>query len=199
MKNKKHLMTINFILIVYIFTLCTGYAFFNESLTVDGVASTVEYYEGQNLPLTATIRDTSNNRYYTANDSKKFLDFHSETWSADTYNLYFKKKTGLVLGEKTITYTVTITNPTALKFTGGTISTSIDPNANYLGCILSVSGSLSKLEVAPGESVDVNLTVRFNFPSAVGDNRVISEICYDLQNKKRCFNFKIEFNNFTWG
>ena len=72
---KRKLYIISVIIFIYIFILSTGYAFFSKSLTVSGVASTVEYYEGEKLPVIATIRDTKSNRYYTASSSKSFIDF----------------------------------------------------------------------------------------------------------------------------
>ena len=68
MKNKKLKVSQkkNFLVIpifVFIIFLSTAYALFNDSLTINGVASTVEYYEGEKLPVSAVIRDSSNNRY----------------------------------------------------------------------------------------------------------------------------------------
>ena len=96
MKNKKLKVSQkrNFLVIpilVFIIFLSTAYALFNDSLTINGVASTVEYYEGEKLPVLAVIRDSSNNRYYTQDITQKGLSFSSESWQADTYSLNMKK------------------------------------------------------------------------------------------------------------
>ena len=45
-----------------------GYAFFYETLTVNGTASTIEYYGGTKLPTEPVVLDTKNNRYHTADN-----------------------------------------------------------------------------------------------------------------------------------
>jgi hypothetical protein len=192
-KVRKKLFVIGVIVFTYVLILTVGYAFFNESLTINGVASTVDYYEGEKLPVAAVIRDTSNNRYYTANGTKPFVDFDSETWQDDTYQLNFEKKVGVVAGSRTITYVVTFTNPTTTSFSNGTINTEIIEN--YNSRLKSVSGSLSKTEVAPGESVDVMFTVEFNFLTELGEHIAKATISYTYQNKPRYFYFIIRYFN----
>ena len=65
-KKSKKTYVITMILFVYILFLSVGYAFFSESLTINGVASTVDYYEGTKLPVTSVVRNTSNNYYFTS-------------------------------------------------------------------------------------------------------------------------------------
>ncbi len=192
-KNKKILFVTSCIIFIYLLFLSVGYAFFRESLTINGVASTVDYYSGENLPLTATIRDTSNNRYYTATETKDFIDFSSETWAEDTYQLNFKKRLGIIAEEKTISYVVTFTNPTTTNFTNGTISTEFVKNENSR--LKSSSGSLSKLELAPGESVDVTFTITFNFLTELGEHIAKATISYTYQNKPRYFYFIVRYSN----
>lgn len=190
---RKRLFAISCIIFIYILFLTVGYAFFSESLTINGVASTVDYYTGENLPLTATIRDTSNNRYYTADETKDFVEFSSETWTEDTYQLNFEKKFGLVAGERTITYTVTFTNPTTTNFTNGSITTEFVENHNSR--LKSSSGGLSKLELAPGESVDVTFTITFNFLTEIGEHIAKATVNYTYQNKPRHFYFIVRYFN----
>lgn len=192
-KVRKKLFVISVIIFVYVLILTVGYAFFNESLTINGVASTVDYYEGEKLPVQAVIRDTSNNRYYTADATKSFVDFDSETWQDDTYQLNFEKKLGVVSGRKTINYVVTFINPTTTNFSNGMIKTEITENP--FSRIKSVSGSLSKTEVAPGESVDVTFTVEFDFLSELYEHIVKATISYTYQNKPRYFYFIIRYFN----
>ena len=190
---KRKLYIISVIIFIYIFILLTGYAFFSKSLTVSGVASTVEYYEGEKLPVIATIRDTKYNRYYTANSSKSFVDFYSESCEGDTYTLNFNKKAGVVAGSKTITYVITFTNPTILTFTDVNITAEI--TKNYHSRLNSVKGELSKTKVIPGESVDVLFTINFNFLTEFGEHSAKATVSYMYQNKPRYLYFIINYIN----
>lgn len=192
MKNYKVLKVINVILIVYILTLTVGYAFFSESLSINGVASTVDFYSGTNLPTEPIIRDTEYNRYYSYDVHKNYVDFDSETWEGDTYTLNYEKKFGIVVGEKTVNYVVSFTNPTVLDYTNGEVTTEIVENDNSR--IKKVSASISKTELAPGETVDVTFTVTFNFLTELGDHSVKATVAYTFQGQPRYFYFIINYN-----
>ena len=174
------------------FCLSVGYAFFSDALTINGVASTIDYYSGEALPTTPIIRDTKYNRYYSYDVHKDWVDFESESWEGDTYTLVYMKKTGLVIGEKTVNYVVSFTNPTTLPYTDGTVETEIIENDNNR--IKEISASLSKLEINPGETVDVTFTVTFNFLTAAGQHKVMATATYMLQNKPRKFYFIIHYD-----
>lgn len=192
-KNRKNkLYVVNIFIFVYMLCLSVGYAFFSKSLDINGVATTVDFYSGENLPVTPIIRDTEYNRYYTYDEHKDYVDFESETWEGDTYTLVYQKKAGIVIGEKTINYTVSFTNPTALTYTNGTVSAEITENNNDR--IKDVSASISKTEVAPGETVDVTLTVTFNFLTEIGNHEVKATVTYMCQNKPKYFYFIIYYD-----
>lgn len=190
--RKNKLYIINIFIFAYMLCLSVGYAFFSESLNINGVAKTVDFYSGENLPVTPIIRDTEYNRYYSYDGHKDYVDFESETWEGDTYTLVYQKKAGIVIGKKTINYTVSFTNPTALTYTNGTVSAEITENNNDR--IKDVSASISKTEVAPGETVDVTLTVTFNFLTEIGNHEVKATVTYMYQNKPRYFYFIIFYD-----
>lgn len=190
---RKKLYVIGIFLFAYVFVLTVGYAFFSESLTINGVASTVDYYESEKLPVQAVIKDISNNTYYTANGTKAGISFDSETWQNDTYQLNLEKKFGIVAGSKSITYVVSFINPTTTNYTNGEIKTEIVKNDNSR--LRNVSGELSKSEIAPGDSVDVMFTVEFNFLTELGEHVAKATISYTYQNKPRYFYFIIRYFN----
>lgn len=192
MKNNGVLKVINVILVIYILTLTVGYAFFSESLTINGVATTVDFYSGTNLPTEPIIRDTEYNRYYSYDVHKDYVDFDSETWEGDTYTLNYEKKFGLVVGERTVNYVVSFTNPTVLDYTNGEVTTEIVQNDNSR--IKEVSASISKTELAPGETVDVTFTVKFNFLTQAGNHSVKATVAYTFQGQPRYFYFIINYN-----
>ena len=131
--KKNRLYVINIIMYVYVLCLSVCYAFFSDSLTINGVASTVDYYSGENLPAAPIVRDTESNRYFTVDETKSNLDFMEERWEGDTYILKYNKKFGIVAGKKTMNYTISFTNPTALPYTNGTITTEyIENDNNYI-------------------------------------------------------------------
>lgn len=190
-KNKMYI--INIIAFVYILSLSIGYAFFQDSLTINGVASTMDYYSGTSLPVTPIIRDTENNRYYTYDVSKNYVDFKSETWEGDTYKLNYDKKVGVIIGKKTVNYVVSFTNPTALKYTNGTVE-GVEIKENATNAIKEATASISKTEIEPGESVDVTFTITHNIYIASGVQEAVATISYMYQNKPRYFYFDVYYD-----
>ena len=194
MKNKyilqKKLRKISIVLVIYVLTMSVGYAFFQKSLQINGVASTVDYYEGEKLPTNAIIRNTKNNYFFTSNfDSSYLLSYESETWQDDTYTLILDKALLKSMQNKTITYTITFRNPTTLNYTNGVISTSTDGS---ISDITSTSGSLSAIEIAPNGKTDVSLSITTgNFNSY--DSVAKATITYTYQNKPRYFNIVIKY------
>ena len=190
--KKNRLYVINIIMFVYIFCLSVGYAFFSDSLTINGVASTVDYYSGENLPAAPIVRDPENNRYFTVDETKSKLDFMEERWEEDTYILKYNKKFGIVAGKKTMNYTISFTNPTALPYTNGTVTTEYIENQNNY--IKEISASISKTEIAPGETVDITFTVKSNFLADLGDQEVKATVTYMLQGEPKTINFVIFYD-----
>ncbi len=188
----KILIFINVIIIFYILTLTTSYALYKESIEVSGIASTVEYFEGTKLPTEPVVLDITNNRYHTANDTKTFLDFSSETWTGDSYTLTYNKKVGIVEEEKNITYRIAFINPTVLEYTNGTIKAEIIDNNNNR--IKEVSATLSDLKVAPGQTAYVDFNVKFNFLTNISTHKVKATITYDLQGVTRYLYFIIIYD-----
>ncbi len=185
------------VMAVFILVLSIGYGFFSDSLTVKGVASTVDYYTGENLPVTPVIRDTTNNRYYTTDNSWSLIKFDSETWEGDSYHLYYYKSTGCTNSRRTNTFTITFTNPTVLDYTEGQVSTEILFNEfNY---IKGASANMSSTEVGSGQTVDINLVLDTHFLSELGEeDEVKATISYVYQNKRRTLYFYFHFiNKFT--
>lgn len=191
LKDKK-IYIISIIIFIYILFLSVGYAFFSESLTVSGVASTVEYYEGTKLPTTPILLDTTNNHYTTESVHKNYLDWSSETWQDDTLEVHYQKKFGIVIGSKTVTYTASFTNPTVLDYTDGNISVEISKNDS--GGVKEVSGSISSNTIKPGEAATIEVTIRHNFATRINSDSVTATITYNLQQKQRYFYFIIYFD-----
>lgn len=190
-KSKNWLYIITIVIAILIFVTSIGYAFFRESLTINGVASTVEYYEGTKLPTTPVILDNTYNRYQVSDIHKDWLDFGSESWVGDTYTSIWNKRTGIIVGEKTITYKIAFINNTELTMTDGQITS--ETISNQFSYLKKVSANLSKTTVKPGEQVEINYVITSNFPWAVGNHEVKATISYMLQNKRRYMYYIIKY------
>lgn len=196
MKNKKLRVSQkrNFLVIpilVFIIFLSTAYALFNDSLTINGVASTVEYYEGEKLPVSAVVRDSSNNRYYTQDITQKGLSFSSESWQDDTYSLNMKKAFATSGGDYTINYTITFTNNTETTFSSGEVATEIISNTGSM--LKDASTTISKREVKPGESVDVTMTFHVDISWRYHTEEAKATISYNVQGKIRYMYFIVKY------
>lgn len=196
MKNKKLKVSQkrNFLVIpilVFIIFLSTAYALFNDSLTINGVASTVEYYEGEKLPVSAVVRDSSNNRYYTQDITQKGLSFSSESWQDDTYSLNMKKAFATSGGDYTINYTITFTNNTETTFSSGEVATEITSNTGSM--LKDASTTISKREVKPGESVDVTMTFHVDISWRYHTEEAKATISYNVQGKIRYMYFILKY------
>lgn len=196
MKNKKLRVSqkTNFLIIpilVFIIFLSTAYALFNDSLTINGVASTIEYYEGEKLPVSAVIRDSSNNRYYTQDTTKNGLNFSSESCQDDTYSLNMKKAFATSGGEYTINYTITFTNNTETTFSYGEVATEITSNTGSM--LKDAKATISKREVKPGESVDVTMTFHVDISWRYYTEEAKATISYNVQGKRRYMYFIVRY------
>lgn len=191
-KKSKKTYVITIILFVYILFLSVGYAFFSESLTINGVASTVDYYEGTKLPVTSVVRNTSNNYYFTSDFSSDYLiSFQSEAWQDDTYTLNIDKTLLASLEGQMITYTISFINPTVLNYTNGVISTETIGDSSD---IVLTEGSLSATEVEPNGTVDVSFGIKVDsFNSS--DSSAKATITYTYQNKTRYLYFVVNYKS----
>lgn len=182
MKNYKVLGIVNIVLIVYIMTLSVGYAFFSEALTIDGVASTVDFYSGNSLPVSAVLRNSANNVYFTSDiDLLPLNAYKSEEWQGDTYTLNIDKSVLTDYVGKDIIYTISFDNPTVLDYTNGKIKTEIvGENSD----IVEASAELSSLVVSPNGVVDTSVTIRTKeFTNEKTSVKVT--ISYTFQNKEK--------------
>lgn len=190
MKNYKVLGIVNVILIVYIFTMSVGYALFSESLTINGVATTVDYYSGDNLPVEAIVRNTDNNYYFTSDfDSGYLVSVESENWQDDTYTLNIDKSMLASLEGQTITYTISFTNPTVLNYTDGVITTEVIGDDSDISL---TSGELSQTEVVSTGTGDISFSITVDTFNE-SDSAAKATIAYTYQNKPRYLYFVVNY------
>lgn len=189
--NNKKLKIISTIVAIFICLISVGYAFFNDSLTINGVASTVDYYSGTMLPTNPIMLKPNDNLYSTYDTPRSKLSLRVEHWVGDTFIAIWNKGAGIVYSKKTITYTVSFSNPTELPYTNGQVSTRIENNK--YGYVRSADATISKTELKPGEAVEINLAITSTFPSRWEDQDVIATVSYELQGETRYFYFIIKY------
>ena len=190
-KDNKKLKIMSFIVAIFICFTSVGYAFFKDSLSINGVASTVDYYSGAMLPTNPIMLKPEDNLYSTYDTPRSKLSLRSEHWVGDSFIAIWNKGAGIYYLKKTITYTVSFSNPTELSYTNGEVSTRMENNK--YGYVKSASATISKTELKPGEAVEVKLAITSIFPSRWEDQNVIATVSYDLQGEKRYFYFIIKY------
>lgn len=179
-------------LFLYVLSLSIGFAYFTESLKINGVASTMDYYSSNKLPTEPIIQDAVNNRYSIASTSVTGLDFVDEYWIGDTCYVKYLKKSNLAMSTaQTITYTVTFSNSTAVDFTNGQVTTTNVKNDNSQ--IINKTASLDKTILAPGEVATVTFNVSFKFTNALKANSTKAIVSYTVQNSTKYFYLIIDY------
>lgn len=191
MKNKKIISIVSIVLAVLIIFMSVGYAFFTESLTINGVASTIEYYGGEKLPTEPIKLDTNNNRYHIASGTYYRVDFDSETWNDDTYTLIYKKNLGMLLEEHNIDYSISFSNPTVLPYTDGTVTSEIIENGG--GMLLDANARIDKTELQPGEAVTVTIRFHTNITWRHHTETAKATVSYMLQGKRHYFYYILTY------
>ncbi len=190
-KNKKYLFITSIIIAIFVIFLSVGYAFFTDSLTINGVASTVDYYSGDMLPTNPIMLEPDKNRYHTYDTPRSKLSWRSDYWVGDTLVAIWNKETGMIASRKTITYTASFSNPTELPYTNGEVSTEILKNdSNY---IKDASATLSKTTLNPGEAVEIKLSITSNFLTRFGEHDIKATVSYELQGERKYFYFIIKY------
>ena len=166
---------------VYAITISTSYAILSDTLSFTGVAQTVTYYSGSNLPVTPLIVDTDNNMYYSYSyirNCENRYDPESYWEGSTAYTIH--KKFLCSTNSRTVTYTISFRNDTVLTMTNGTASATIVQNDNSR--VSNVSAGMNKTTVAPGETVDLTLTISANFVTALGTQIVRGTYAFEFQN-----------------
>ena len=187
---------INFVFImliaIFIVILSIGYAFFSDSLSINGVATTVDFYSGDALPTEPIKFDPWNDRYHTRSEGVANVNFESESWNGDTFTLIYDKKAGVTCAQiHNVRYTISFSNPTELEYTNGTISAETVQNGmNYIG---TPRASMNKTSLKPGEAIEIYIDLTFSFCAALGTQEVKATVSFDLQGKTRYFYFVLRY------
>ena len=126
MRKQRLAKIIYAVIISYIMVLSVGYALFSDSLTIKGVASTVDYYSATMLPVsTVAILADEDDEITTYHDTENFpnwLSFDSEKWEEGTYEINYVKNSNISTASNQtteMTISFSFTNPTVLDYTEG--------------------------------------------------------------------------------
>lgn len=181
-KNKLYVITVGIAFLIL--SLSVGYAFFFETLTINGTASTVEYYGGTKLPTEPILLDTENNRYHTADNVQYKVSFTSESWENDTIYITYTKYLGMITSiNNTTTFKIAFTNPTVLDYTDGEVTAEITENTGDM--LKEVGASISKTNLSPGEQCEVTLTFRTRVTWRENTEAAKVTVSYNLQGERK--------------
>ena len=218
-KTRKRLYIVTIVLLIYVLSLSIGYAFFSETLEIDGVASTIEYYDGTKLPHTPVTLNNKKGVHFTSNynDEYSYLTVNGtkltdgyyyalvdENWNDDTYIITFDKGMLGAFQGKTITYTIAFTNPTVLTYTDGTATTtdgsvlSASNAVSGTSDFSSVSASIDKTSLDPNEQVTLTLTTTIGTIDFTKDSVVKVDVAYKIyptDNGTRHFYFILKYDS----
>lgn len=187
--NQKHLRkVITIIFILYLCTFATSYAIFSETLSVRGVARTLDYVAGDDLKVDVVKLDSTNNRYST--DSYNFItiSYDREELNNNVFDLYYSISL-FTTSNKTVTYTIQLTNNTNYTFTNGAIATEI--TSNYNNGIVATNGTIDKTILNPGETVNVDFVIQTKFPFNSSTMSAGATISYTMLGKTRYYYFNV--------
>lgn len=189
---KNPLYIISIIIAIFVVTISIGYAFFRESLTINGVASTMEYYDGTKLPVTPVVLDTSNNRYHVSENVQYKNEYFSEAWNDDTIVITYKKYLGMISGvDNTSTFKIAFTNPTMLPFTDGEVTTEITENTGSM--LKDVNATISKVTLNPGEQCEIVFNLRTKITWRPNTETAKATISYMLQGQRKYLYFIVTY------
>lgn len=197
MRKRKLTKIIYISIICYIMVLSVGYALYNDSLTINGVASTVDFYETTMLPVSAvtTISDNEEeiSAYHTVENLPSWLSFESESWNEDTYEINYKKNSNLINSSDIIETSISFsfTNPTVLNYTEGKTIVEIKENKNNI--INEATASLSTDTVEPGNPVIVTLNIKLKPVVGNTNEQIKTTISYVFQGKLRTLFFVVNY------
>lgn len=219
-KTRKTLYIVSIVLAVFVLTTSIGYGLFSKSLSIHGVATTLDYYSGTKLPHTPYKKDTKRNLYYTSNyddgynyntaDSLVFgmkNALVSENWGDDTYTIVFDKKLLGAFQNKEIVYRITFTNPTVIDYTDGVVTTTtgnvlsgsnVSTAAGTITDIQSASAVIDKTTLNDQDGATVTVTTQLGTINYNMDSVFKFRIGYRLysgNNGMRYLNFIVKYDS----
>lgn len=190
MKKRKIGKIIHIVIISYIMVLSVGYALFSDSLTIKGVASTVDYYSATMLPVSAepvlAEEEGEITTYHSVENLPNWLTFESETWEDETYEINYVKNSNLSTANSEVaemSITFSFTNPTVLDYTEGKTIVEVLENKNNI--ISEANTALSSDVVKSGEAVVVTLKVKLKPVQGNTNEQIKTTISYVFQGKLR--------------
>ena len=190
MKNNRVIKVFLIVIVVYLLCMSVGYAFFSETLTINGLASTDVLYDGDTLPVDIVVLDSSTGRHVIQNGTKTGLSFKSENLQDDTYTLNMAKGFLISGGRSTIEYTIAITNTSNYTMTNGTVSTQIVDAGSTLE---NASATIDKTTVASGETVYITMRMEANITWRYNTETAKATISYDIGGVTRNFYFIVTY------
>lgn len=190
MKKQRLAKIIYAVIISYIMVLSVGYALFSDSLTIKGVASTVDYYSATMLPVStvAVLADETDEitTYHDIENLPNWLSFDSEKWEDGTYEINYVKNSNVSTASSETTEMIisfSFINPTVLDYTEGKTIVEILENESNL--LKEATAELSSDVVKSGEGAVVTLKIKLKPVQGTKNEQIKTTISYVFQGKLR--------------
>lgn len=174
--------------VIYLCSLGIGYAIFSETLNINGVARTIDYVAGDDLKVEVVKLNATNNRYSTDTYDFITINYDREVIENNVFDLYYTIS-GFTTSNKTVTYTIQLTNNTNYTFSNGAIATEI--TANSKDGLRSTDASIDKTILNPGETVNVSLVIETKMTVLSSTMSARATISYTMLGKTRYYYFNV--------
>lgn len=175
-------------ILIYLCCLGVSYSLFSETLKINGVARTIDYVAGDDLKVEVVKLNAANNRYSTDTYDFITIDYDREVIENNVFDLYYSISEATT-SNKTVTYTIQLTNNTNYTFSNGTITTEI--TANSKDGLKSTNGSIDKTILNPGETVNVNFVIETKLSMFSSTMSARATVSYTMLGKKRYYYFNV--------
>ncbi|MEI3529946.1 MAG: hypothetical protein V8Q75_02595 [Bacilli bacterium] len=175
-------------ILVYLCGLSVSYSLFSETLKINGVARTIDYVAGDDLKVEVVKLNAANNRYSTDTYDFITIDYDREVIENNVFDLYYSIS-GATTSNKTVTYTIQLTNNTNYTFSNGAITTEI--TANSKDGLKSTNGSIDKTILKPGETVNVSFVIETKMSMFSSTMSARATVSYTMLGKKRYYYFNV--------
>lgn len=193
MKNtsKRVFKLISIVFFIFAITISVRYAILSDTVSVHGIAKTVTYYPGTNMPgvfLPVSGTDMYSYSY------KRPCEKRTSNLESDEGNHIYVTHTKNLCGanNRTVDYTVKFQNTTELTWTDGTASAEITLNdRNYVS---NATASVDSTTILPGETATLTLTITANFWTAAGDQVILGTYSYTCQNMTKYIYFQFTYD-----
>lgn len=196
-KNKRTSKFYILAIFTFIFFSVTGYAFFNETIHINGTAKNSDYFTNNKLQVNLTKSST----YYTTGTFRRITLSSEDYDGINNLNTYFTVNDNTTTNRAN-TYKISFTNPYSINLTNGSVSLQI-----ISGTFSSTSVTINRTTLKPNQTGTVTLKMTHK-NRTVGNAQARVTVQYRLNGVTKYFyftvfiswqkNYKLKYPLFLW-